>query len=299
MLRKILLIYIVLFLTGCTINNNSYTDTIAPETENSILIYDIFNLKIVSYNLDTFDVDFSAKTFRDNFFQFPFKDKNSYYTSGHPMDVSDFQLLKINEDKRSIDVIYSLTEELDTIVPLATNGERHFFIKNDHSVYGLPPAIIVEYTDGNLLEFKNTTDFMDSNGIIIKDYLFYTTYNFDTNSYTLRKINFLDYDSIPITLEDNLDSGTIFLLNNEIYVSDRNTIYSLTNEDTYDKLSNNFYDSKNNLLIQLDSGNLIFTDAETKKQVVVNNAISYNVNDENIEVYCYGSIETIDLRIFK
>lgn len=304
MLRKFLLIYFILFLTGCTFNNSSYTSSIVPETDNSILIYDIDKLKIVSYNLNTFDIDFSTNIFRDNFFQFSFQDKNNIFTSGHYLDESNFEILRINEDKRSIDVIYSLTKELDTIVPLATNGERYFFMKHDYSVDGFPQAVIVEYINGDLVEFINTIDFMDSTGLIIENFLFYTTYNFDTETYTLRSINFLEYDNIPVTIEDNLDSGNIFLLNNEIYVSDSNTIYSLTSEDTYDKLQDNFYDSKNNLLIQLDIDNngnryLMITDAQTKNQVVVNNAISYDINNENIEVYCIGSVETISLNIFK
>lgn len=304
MLVKVLLLSFVFLLTGCNLNNNyKYSSSIVPKTMDSILIYDIYNQKIVSYNLESFELDISPNMFKDNFFQFPFINKNNYFTSGHYLNDNNFEFIKINHDKKSIDVIYSLSREYKGIVPLATNNEKFFFIKYDYTGYGLPTAIIVEFKNGKLYEFSNTMNFMDSGGIIIEDYLYYTVYNVDTDSYTLYSINFLDYSNIPVAIKHDLLSGDIFLLNNEVYVSNRTEIYSLTGESSFNKALDNFYNCNNNLLIQLDigvdgNGFLVITHAQTGEQVIVSNAIGFDIYEENIVVYCKGKVETIDLSIF-
>lgn len=297
-MKKIIILFILLSLIFISFNKPNFK--LVRERENSIMIYNPFIYKFISYNKKTFlpetrKINESEK----NILQYSFNTKSEYYTSGDSYK-NHFEIIKLN--KGSIQSIYALeNKETEAIFPLASDDKNIFFFKADYSNKGLPISKIVSFDNNTLNEFPNTTGLI-SDGAILNNLLYYTVYDEKKKTYSLYSLDFSNFSNIPELVKTNLEAKEIFVLNTKLYLSNKDTIYY--GNDVFKKASENFYDVESNTLIQInpnpDNYNqlaLKIINADNKKEIkAIDNVVGFSIEDYEITVYSYGSIEKVQLK---
>lgn len=293
----ICLLFLMSF-TGCTNTVDNTQDLNWNVDNDEVLVYNHFLQKFVKYNtLQKTGVPIQPQT-RTGIMQYAFNTPSVYFTSGDSSD-NNFSILEYKNGL--VKEVYELEDKKNLgIFPLATDGVNYFFIKTNYAMESEIESVVVKYENNRLYEYVNTKGLISYGGLI-DNMLYYTSYNSSTDDYTLYALDTLDYNAKPTVIKDNLISGEIIILNEKVYCTDKESIYS--DEDKFNKRSINLSDPKHNLLIQLDPSEdasflvLTITDSKSKEIILsTDNVIGIDLNESILTVYTQGSVETINLQ---
>lgn len=291
-MKKIMSILILLSiaLAGCGVSKDN------NENDREISIYNPFARKIISYDTEEMKSDYNPFYAEGNNYQYSFPTLSKYYTTGDNFECK-FEILEYKNGL--FESIHKLkNQESEGLFPLAEDDMHAFFIKSYYdSNGGLKESAIVEFKNDNIKEYFNARGLI-TRGVIFDGLLYYVAYESSTDKFNLYSLDYEDYEGKPKLLRDDLILDQILVLNNKIYLSDRDKIYCET--DSFKKKSENFYDIKSNTLIQFstESGKLELSiiDAETKDQVeLINNVDGISYEEGKLKVYGEGFIKEIDL----
>lgn len=285
-----LLVLLSITLIGC----NKVNIKPGNKLNNTIMVYNAFDQKFIPYDTKTSTIP-TVKS-KDNIFQYSFKTKSPYYTSGDSF-YNNFEIVKLTSG--AIETVYTLeNEETDAVFPLATDGENYFFTKATY-LGDLPPSFVIcKFQDNKLMEYPNNKGAI-CNGALLDNKLYYTTYNQTDDKYSLYVLDYSDMSNKANLINNNLEAGELLILNKKLYISDNNSIYC--DNDSFKKASENFYDIESNTLIQLNRNEsdilcLKVIDAATKKEVkYITDIIGFIIENNDLIAYRNGSIEKFKL----
>lgn len=303
--RKYLLaayIFLVFLLTGCSRADSLTGEKTAtgqdkdydwlPQTagENEILLYDKYDQRIITYDIDQHKVIQKNDTL--NYLQFEFNDLTSdIYTTGHSIE-NDYKIIKLGKDK--IDILYE-ADQMEALFPLAyRDPEYMIFLKctyqdNGAELYGDRVVCRFNEKTKTLTEIAETKGMRVTNGAIVGDMLYFTEYDAGTDRYALYMLS-MSGNEKPILLLDNLAAGEIYSNNDALWISDASKIYCYEDDAVCfpKKILNYFY---SNALVQIDisangSLELIVTNVETKKlEADTEGVIDVRIFDGKIKAY--------------
>lgn len=303
--RKYLLaayIFLIFLLTGCSRADSLTGGETAtgqdkdydwlPQTagENEILLYDKYDQRIITYDIDQHKVIQKNDTL--NYLQFEFNDLTSdIYTTGHSIE-NDYKIIKLGKDK--IDILYE-ADQMEALFPLAyRDPEYMIFLKctyqdNGAELYGDRVVCRFNEKTKTLTEIAETKGMRVTNGAIVGDMLYLTEYDAGTDRYALYMLS-MSGNEKPILLLDNLAAGEIYSNNDALWISDASKIYCYEDDAVCfpKKILNYFY---SNALVQIDisangSLELIVTNVETKKlEADTEGVIDVRIFDGKIKAY--------------
>ncbi len=303
--RKYLLaayIFLVFLLTGCSRADSLTGEKTAtgqdkdydwlPQTagEKEILLYDKYDQRIITYDIDQHKVIQKNNTL--NYLQFEFNDLTSdIYTTGHSIE-NDYKIIKLGKDK--IDILYE-ADQMEALFPLAyRDPEYMIFLKctyqdNGAELYGDRVVCRFNEKTKTLSEIAETKGMRVTNGAIVGDMLYFTEYDAGTDRYVLYMLS-MSGNEKPILLLDNLAAGEIYSNNDALWISDASKIYCYEDDAVCfpKKILNYFY---SNALVQIDisangSLELIVTNVETKKlEADIEGVIDVRIFDGKIKAY--------------
>ena len=303
--RKYLLaayIFLVFLLTGCSRADSLTGEKTAtgqdkdydwlPQTagEKEILLYDKYDQRIITYDIDQHKVIQKNNTL--NYLQFEFYDLTSdIYTTGHSIE-NDYKIIKLGKDK--IDILYE-ADQMEALFPLAyRDPEYMIFLKctyqdNGAELYGDRVVCRFNEKTKTLSEIAETKGMRVTNGAIVGDMLYFTEYDAGTDRYVLYMLS-MSGNEKPILLLDNLAAGEIYSNNDALWISDASKIYCYEDDAVCfpKKILNYFY---SNALVQIDisangSLELIVTNVETKKlEADIEGVIDVRIFDGKIKAY--------------
>lgn len=303
--RKYLLaayIFLVFLLTGCSRADSLTGEKTAtgqdkdydwlPQTagEKEILLYDKYDQRIITYDIDQHKVIQKNDTL--NYLQFEFNDLTSdIYTTGHSIE-NDYKIIKLGKDK--IDILYE-ADQMEALFPLAyRDPEYMIFLKctyqdNGAELYGDRVVCRFNEKTKTLSEIAETKGMRVTNGAIVGDMLYFTEYDAGTDRYVLYMLS-MSGNEKPILLLDNLAAGEIYSNNDALWISDASKIYCYEDDAVCfpKKILNYFY---SNALVQIDisangSLELIVTNVETKKlEADIEGVIDVRIFDGKIKAY--------------
>lgn len=303
--RKYLLaayIFLVFLLTGCSRADSLTGEKTAtgqdkdydwlPQTagEKEILLYDKYDQRIITYDIDQHKVIQKNNTL--NYLQFEFNDLTSdIYTTGHSIE-NDYKIIKLGKDK--IDILYE-ADQMEALFPLAyRDPEYMIFLKctyqdNGAELYGDRVVCRFNEKTKTLSEIAETKGMRVTNGAIVGDMLYFTEYDAGTDRYALYMLS-MSGNEKPILLLDNLAAGEIYSNNDALWISDASKIYCYEDDAVCfpKKILNYFY---SNALVQIDisangSLELIVTNVETKKlEADIEGVIDVRIFDGKIKAY--------------
>lgn len=303
--RKYLLaayIFLIFLLTGCSRADSLTGGKTAtgedkdydwlPQTagEKEILLYDKYDQRIITYDIDQHKVIQKNDTL--NYLQFEFNDLTSdIYTTGHSIE-NDYKIIKLGKDK--IDILYEV-DQMEALFPLAyRDPEYMIFLKctyqdNGAELYGDRVVCRFNEKTKTLTEIAETKGMRVTNGAIVGDMLYLTEYDAGTDRYALYMLS-MSGNEKPILLLDNLAAGEIYSNNDALWISDASKIYCYEDDAVCfpKKILNYFY---SNALVQIDisangSLELIVTNVETKKlEADTEGVIDVRIFDGKIKAY--------------
>lgn len=303
--RKYLLaayIFLIFLLTGCSRADSLTGEKTAtgqdkdydwlPQTagEKEILLYDKYDQRIITYDIDQHKVIQKNDTL--NYLQFEFNDLTSdIYTTGHSIE-NDYKIIKLGKDK--IDILYE-ADQMEALFPLAyRDPEYMIFLKctyqdNGAELYGDRVVCRFNEKTKTLSEIAETKGMRVTNGAIVGDMLYLTEYDAGTDRYALYMLS-MSGNEKPILLLDNLAAGEIYSNNDALWISDASKIYCYEDDAVCfpKKILNYFY---SNALVQIDisangSLELIVTNVETKKlEADTEGVIDVRIFDGKIKAY--------------
>lgn len=303
--RKYLLaayIFLIFLLTGCSRADSLTGEKTAtgqdkdydwlPQTagEKEILLYDKYDQRIITYDIDQHKVIQKNNTL--NYLQFEFNDLTSdIYTTGHSIE-NDYKIIKLGKDK--IDILYE-ADQMEALFPLAyRDPEYMIFLKctyqdNGAELYGDRVVCRFNEKTKTLSEIAETKGMRVTNGAIVGDMLYFTEYDAGTDRYVLYMLS-MSGNEKPILLLDNLAAGEIYSNNDALWISDASKIYCYEDDAVCfpKKILNYFY---SNALVQIDisangSLELIVTNVETKKlEADIEGVIDVRIFDGKIKAY--------------
>ena len=275
-----------LLLGGCRIEDIGTSEPIEE-----CLLYDYYNQRIVAYSLKKKKV-YSENTL-GNFFQYCFHTDCDLFTSGHSTQ-GFFKIVK--KEQHAVKQLLTIQDK-GSIFPSGCDVNRnlYFFTRG----YDANDTIrrIVQFKDGKLMQYKNTGgNIID--GLLYKNQLYYTAYDEEKDYFSLHSIDIRDYDSKPKEYDCQLEDSILFEYDSKIYVASREKIYNMENEgDSYIKKNVNYFDKKNDKLIQIDINadtelELSIVDLKTRKEeYAVSNPVSFECKKGLITIYGDGFIE--------
>lgn len=303
--RKYLLaayIFLVFLLTGCSRADSLTGEKTAtgqdkdydwlPQTagEKEILLYDKYDQRIITYDIDQHKVIQKNNTL--NYLQFEFNDLTSdIYTTGHSIE-NDYKIIKLGKDK--IDILYE-ADQMEALFPLAYRDPEYMvFLKctyqdNGAELYGDRVVCRFNEKTKTLSEIAETKGMRVTNGAIVGDMLYFTEYDAGTDSYVLYMLS-MSGNEKPILLLDNLAAGEIYSNNDALWISDASKIYCYGNDAVcFPKKILNYFYSDNLLQIDISANGsleLIVTNVETKKlEADIEGVIDVRIFDGKIKAY--------------
>lgn len=303
--RKYLLaayIFLVFLLTGCSRADSLTGEKTAtgqdkdydwlPQTagEKEILLYDKYDQRIITYDIDQHKVIQKNDTL--NYLQFEFNDLTSdIYTTGHSIE-NDYKIIKLGKDK--IDILYE-ADQMEALFPLAyRDPEYMIFLKctyqdNGAELYGDRVVCRFNEKTKTLSEIAETKGMRVTNGAIVGDMLYFTEYDAGTDRYVLYMLS-MSGNEKPILLLDNLAAGEIYSNNDALWISDASKIYCYGNDAVcFPKKILNYFYSDNLLQIDISANGsleLIVTNVETKKlEADIEGVIDVRIFDGKIKAY--------------
>lgn len=303
--RKYLLaayIFLIFLLTGCSRADSLTGEKTAtgqdkdydwlPQTagEKEILLYDKYDQRIITYDIDQHKVIQKNNTL--NYLQFEFNDLTSdIYTTGHSIE-NDYKIIKLGKDK--IDILYE-ADQMEALFPLAyRDPEYMIFLKctyqdNGAELYGDRVVCRFNEKTKTLSEIAETKGMRVTNGAIVGDMLYFTEYDAGTDRYVLYMLS-MSGNEKPILLLDNLAAGEIYSNNDALWISDASKIYCYGNDAVcFPKKILNYFYSDNLLQIDISANGsleLIVTNVETKKlEADIEGVIDVRIFDGKIKAY--------------
>lgn len=229
MIKKIGFIFIcsvLVILSGCNKN----------VTENEEFFYNPYTQKMIKYNDKSKKIELwnPAK----NQFQYIIGNKN-IFVNGNSY-TNDFDLIKL--EKFSITKIHEFHKN-EGFFPIGEKNKKIYFIhsyynENGSEDYKKRKLAIFDLENKELKEFLNTKGLIDY-GVVGDNYIYYTVYDNEKDTYSLMKIDNSETNQIPEVVKTELNDGLLLLANNELYYSDGNRLISDNKE--YKKESVNFF----------------------------------------------------------
>ena len=307
--RRLFALTLILFfisLSGC--QNNIFSDPSGikeiPETteiefleaknDGDILLFDRWNKKMCLYNTNTFQVQERMNI--DNFMIYEFPEVCPYYTAGHNID-NHFQVIKMSN--KTVETILRLSET-EGIFPLSFSGEYMFFIKIDYDNSNTEKnRSLVKYDkmENKLIEFSNVHGLV-SYGSIINSTLYYTCYNEEDDTYSLFSTDCDNSSAKPNLEQSGLNAGEIFSQNGELFISDKENIFS--DNKTFKKASENYFVGDKYLVqyfvdklgdLSIDVINTI----NEEKIFSKSNVVGFFVTDDHLALCFLGEIKEIPI----
>lgn len=234
MVKKLLLLLLVvsLFLVcgGC----NGFDDTMTKCGDE--LFYDPYMQKIIKYNSKTKKLFIfnSGK----NQFQYRISNEEDLYIDGNSLE-NEFRIIQLN--KNSITEIHKFKKN-QGIFPIGKIGEKLYFIhsyymengqeKNEKRTLG-----VFDFKTKKIDDFLNVSGLIDYGGVN-REYIYYTVYNDENDTYSLMKINNNNKYNMPELVKKYIVDGIVLVKNDKFYYSDGdNLIYK---KEMYKKESVNF-----------------------------------------------------------
>lgn len=293
--RTFQIMIIVLILSGCSRQNHNDNAT----SKDVIKVFNPFESKFGTYNLKYFRPEaISNKSDNANVMQYAFHTGSTLYTSGDSIR-NHFEI--VNLENGSVKTVVKLKNQMtDAVFPLATDGSNTFFFIADCSAPGLPLSRVARFEKGRLVEFSKTKGHI-TDGALLNGQLYFTSYDENSQNYTLYSLDYSSYNSNPVIVKKGLALGQIYVLNKKLYMSDKTRIYN--SEDQFENKSENFYDTASNTLIQLGASSeggsllsLVVIKCDTKKIVgSANGVVGMSIQNGEVTAYCYGGVKTIPL----
>lgn len=251
MKKVIALLFItVCLLTGCM---DVYVEgtNIWDGSRKWTVAYNPVEEKFINYNTVSRSID-SRKLYTDkDNVQYDFDVQCKYYVSGKK-ELGLFEIVQINDYK--LDSVYKYSGgKGNALYPLVTDRINYFFLKTNYTEGKVAESTIVEFKDNKLHEYPNTKGIIKK-AVIYKGKLVYSCYNLDDKSTNLYSLDYSSYMNKPALLQEGLESDDLFVLNDELYLSDDKKMYS--KKGSLDKKPINYYDVRNNMLIQVESSGM-------------------------------------------
>lgn len=292
-------IIIISFIVGCANKNIGYEWLPEAKDAKEILLYNRFEQKLVTYNLDENLV--VCRNNEPNYFQFEFEDNllSNIYTTGHSID-NHYKIIELKNKK--INTLYTM-EDLEAIFPLAyKNDNELFFIKSYYDTkgnefYGKRIVCHFNIKEKKLIEYKNTKGSIISKGIYLNNYVYYTVYNIEEDNYQLFRLDDSGKTNTPELVSSSLECPELYAFENKIWKSDTVNIY-YNNQSFLKKTLNYFY---KDYLIQLEpnlEGNLvlyIFNIKTSDKTLEIRDVVDFRLIGNEILIYTNKKIEKIKL----
>lgn len=295
-------------LTGCSISNlNTKTDKSSDATKitkdqmwhpiahnengnKGIILFDYMNERFVSYDLQ--EKKIVSENELNNFVQYCNYTNSDLYTSGHSTE-GNFKIVK--NVGTAIEELYAVKDD-EQIFPCGCNINKgeYFFSK----VSSTDQRKIVKYEDQQLKEYQYTNgNILD--GVVVKNKLYYTSYDEKNDYYILNSIEINNLNAKPQQYNYKLQDSLLYEYNGELYVSSIDKIYNIKNEkDWFTKKNVNFFDHINKKLIQfnINTGGtgtveLSIVDLKSKKiEKKYADPISFSSEKGKITIYCEGEL---------
>ena len=290
---KFIFIFILLTISILFSSCNNITQDYDQIDDNQIYLYHRYSQKIVKYSPDTKKITLYPKV--DNLVQYEFSSSSNIYTSGHST-FNNFEIIKNNSN--NIETLFKLNKD-EGIFPLATNNKDYLFI---HTYYSKDGDILkhkiakFDLDKKELYDYPNIDGFHPT-GIILDNDLYFTRYEEDKNNYTLLKMNYLDLNSTPEILKENLETKFISYANDKFWIIKNNKLIS--ENDSIDAGSLNYF--HNNFLIQIGSFNdtsskIIITNINNKDKIYNKlYPIDFIIDENQITIYGNDYIDKVNL----
>jgi len=294
-----LLILLVFNLMGCSseaVNvENAKIDYPVCENEDSIILYDRYSEKLLSYNKETYEVEQRSNI--QNFMQYEFNAGSDLYTAGNSL-TNEFEIIRVKD--KTIETAYTLEDKKNqAIFPLTLNEKYTLFVQTEYDELGKEiDRKVVAYENGSLTEYPEIQGLV-SCAAILNDTLYYTVYVDETVYYALYEIDLTDVTSKPVFIENGLEVGELYVHDGELLKSDFDKIFSVSKE--FKRMPLNYFNDPTHSLIQIfptEEANLVLEVIDTRSSEVVMsvpNIVDFEIDGETIIVYSQGGIETIVL----
>ncbi len=292
-----LIMLLILTITGCGSEEaqmkRTQVDYPICKNENSIILYDRYSEKLLSYNTETYNVEERSNI--QNFMQYEFNSGSDLYTAGNSL-TNGFEVIQVKD--KEIEVLYTMQDqESEAIFPLASHDGYDLFIVSEYDELGRETdRKVVAYNMDTFIEYPEIEGLI-SFGAILNDTLYYTVYMDEVTNYALYKIDLKDVHSEPIFLEDGLEVGELYVHGGELFKSSFKKIFS--DSKSFERMPLNYFDDSTHALIQIfptEEANLVLSVINTKTDEVmtrVTNIVDFKIQDESIVVYTLEGIEKI------
>lgn len=288
------------FLTSNFLKQSNNVLLPIPQTPDSIYLYHRFHKFLLSYNTKTFEPEQPFDVFQQSFFyNFNFSPSN-LFAAGNS-EKNHYRILEVSN--KQIKPVYTpKNPERTAIFPIAKNENLSIFneIHYDEKWNALKNVLLI--LEKNEIR-KISQDFgAIHSGVLQENTLFYTVYEPKLDQYDLYAYD-LQKKYPPKKVEEGLVLPDLFLHNGKIYRSNYEKIYLNDDAFTYHAV-NQFIDTYHLLLqIYTDENNQLFLDiTDTRNKNILftlQDPIDYVITENDLIIYCKGTIETIPLKNFK
>ncbi|WP_341281207.1 hypothetical protein [Paenibacillus sp. FSL H8-0537] len=278
---------------GGTVNNVELPK--CSEEGQCMYLINRYSQKLLTYNEKTKSIEEQQDI--PNYIYYEFNTISPYFTVGNSL-TNGFSILRIDKDNVTESVLLK-DRKNEAIFPLATNGERYFFIHSYYDDSGKETKrTIAELINDSTKDLPNVSALV-SYGTIVKDKLYYTVYDETSNSFNLQSLLLNNLDAAPRIEADNLETGELYSTNGELLTSSNELIFN--DRIQFEKKTLNYIDDKHGILIQIypnQQADLVLDviDIASKKQIgSASGVIDFSVDDQVVTVYCEAYIKQINI----
>lgn len=281
-------------------NNKAETDSLPLCKNDDIYLYHHFEERLLTYNTNSQAI--TDINNRSNYYQFNFW-PHSIYSSGN-VDTNQFSVISINKDK----ITELLKVEKDeALYPLASSGDTYFFVHyyfeegTDKEIIEKREICRAQIYDNNIsvLEaYKNIPGDKFTHGVCIGNLLYYSTFNLETDSFTISAIDWNNLNNKPYLVKSDVVAPDLYEYSGELVTSDYSYIY--INNNRFKKNSINYIIS--NTLVQIgpnSNGDLSFNAInilDGKEFYKIDNIIDIKLSvEKKLRLFGEGYINEIDI----
>lgn len=228
--KKVIIIFcfillIILLCVGLNKKNNIYNSN---KNSPSTIIYSRLENKLLKY--DTNEGEYVLFNNQENLFQYEFPNEESeIITSGNSI-TNNFSILKKSDTK--IQELKTISND-EALFPLDIYENDYYFIHYyyDNSGNELTRKVSIWDEDSNtLIDLDIVVDKIVS-GVILRDTLYFISYDDKQDYYNLFKININNYSDKTL-LKSNLNNDNLFKFNDDImFINNHNKIENLENKE--------------------------------------------------------------------
>lgn len=278
-----------------TVQSVDYCDDVSIK-ENEKIVYNIYKEKLGIYNKQ--DYSWHVLYGEEEEFAYKINGRNDIYTVGNT-SYNHFSIMK--NKKSGLHKVLNIDEK-DSIMPFGEYKDEYYFIYNIDDLGGKIQRKIVKYNK-KLVDVLDLDSQLVASAVVVKDNIYYASYQKDKDYYELYQYNLKDAD-VRLILKE-LPTDSLYNLNGNLVWNDgqgnildkEGKVWCKVKEESDVDYNSEYklffcvYPNKSNTLvcdvIHAENGKVL-TKAE--------NFIGYEIDGTTLSLFCDDGIQTVNLK---